>query len=284
MLKKIRMSVLALSGAGLIATANAQHAHLNAGAESWNQNSRMIFENGADFAAASGYVKTLVFTNDGTYANTFNGGITLTALHSTNAFGDPTPKASAPGSFVMAEIVSVQGPAGGHFAFWETNSTRETGAKYLIASGTTNAGARFDLSEGPKGAGEPGADPYGHIHGRRFSADKPGLYRVTFVALDASTNGVGGGPIHLRSEPLAVLFQAGVFISEIEPDFDHTHVHFGATAGFNWQLETSSLLGTNASWKAIGDPIVGDDLFHEVEHDEPVEGNRFYRIRGIVTP
>ena len=86
------------------------------------------------------------------------------------------------------------------------------------------------------------------------------------------------------SDPLAVLFQAGVFISEIEPDFDHTHVHFGATAGFNWQLETSLALGTNAAWKAVGDPIIGDDLFHEVEHDEPVEGNRFYRVRGFVAP
>jgi len=69
----------------------AQHSHLNAGAVSTNQNAQLIWANGADFAASSGYVKTLEYTNDGRFAGYYQGGITPTALPEPPPTPDLTP-------------------------------------------------------------------------------------------------------------------------------------------------------------------------------------------------
>ena len=34
-------------------------------------------------------------------------------------------------------------------------------------------------------------------------------------------------------------------------------------------------MATNAIWTAISAPIVGDDYFHEITDETPVEGKRF---------
>src|SRR5262245_41154917 len=141
------------------------HGHLNVGATAQTAGAKLTFDNAADFEQP--YVKTLTFTNAGKFANLFQGNITLTVLHSTNAFGEPIPGAPAPGAFILAEIVAVQGPEGGQFQFWETNST--TTPAISIPTGTTDAGFKFEISEKDLGAGEPGGDPFGHIHGRRFT-------------------------------------------------------------------------------------------------------------------
>jgi hypothetical protein len=65
------------------------------------------------------------------------------------------------------------------------------------------------LSDASLGGGQPGADPFGHIHGRRFTADKAGVYTVGFKAYDISTNGTAGSPIHTAAEILDIVFQAG---------------------------------------------------------------------------
>jgi hypothetical protein len=65
----------------------------------------LTFDNGSSFKTP--YVKTLLFSDTGKYANLYNGNITLTALHSTNAFGETDPAAPKPGALIVAEIVSV---------------------------------------------------------------------------------------------------------------------------------------------------------------------------------
>lgn len=254
-------------------TVRAQHGHLNAGALGTNQNDPLYFANGADFLSSSGYVKTLTYTNAGTYAGYFQGNITLTALPTTAANAGPDPAAPAPGSFIQAQVVSVEGPAGGAFAFWETGATQPS---FSVSSGST-ATNLFLLSESD---GSPGSDPFGHFHGRRFTATAPGIYLIGFKLFDTSTNGVGGGPIHTPSEVLQVYFQAGVNLQSIEPDVDHTHVRFAAPAGASWQLEAADTPTPLSNWTAVGGPVVGDDFFHEIEDDHPVEGLRFYRVRS----
>src|SRR4030095_15046494 len=94
----------------LVCSSFAQdHGHLNVGANGTS----LTFDNGDTFTDP--YVKTLLFTNSGKYANVYNGNITLTALHSRDAFGVLDPAAPKPGSFAVAEIVSVDGPVGGAF-------------------------------------------------------------------------------------------------------------------------------------------------------------------------
>ena len=272
-MKKMSVILAAISLAAFSQSVNAQdHGHLNVGAVSTSQNAQLTFDNGADFATNVDYVYTLSRATNGTYNGYFQGNITLTALAATTAHSGPIPNAPALGSFIYAQLVGVDGPAGGAFGFWESGATNPT---IQLACGTTGTNT-WNLSQNN---GAAGTDPYGHIHGRRFTATQPGFYTVSFRALDFSTNGTGGGAIHTASDILKIYFQAGINIQSIEPDDDHTHVRFGAKLGTNWIVQaTSSLSATN--WQDVGTPQVGNDYIKEVLDETPVEGMRFFRVKS----
>jgi hypothetical protein len=80
------------------------------------------------------------------------------------------------GDDLWIELVSVQGPAGGNFAFWEVGATTPTWSR----------AAGWDSAQGgiPSFAVIVNGD--GHTHGRCFTMDKPGLYTVVFRAVDAA--------------------------------------------------------------------------------------------------
>jgi len=272
----IRKLALALGLAlSVQTTLHAQHGHLNAGAAGTNQNDRLLWANGADFIASSGYIKTLDYTNAGRYAGHYQGGITLTALPATAAHAGPAPSAPALGSFIQFRIACLEGPDGGAFNFWES-----TGATPVLS--LTPGQSSTNLWRLSESDGSPGSDPYGHIHGRRFTATKAGIYKVGFTAVDTSSNGAGGGPIHPLSDELPVWFQAGVNIAEVEPDYEegHVHVHFGARAGYTWQVEYSTNLGPAAVWLTAGNPVAGTDVLVEILHSLPPGDQRFYRVKG----
>lgn len=212
-MNRIQFLTLGLALLGLAAPLRAQHGHLNSGAVGQGQGDALSFLNGADFAASSGYVKQLNYAASGTYAGYYEGGITLTAVHSlsgTDANGIPyvaDPNGAALGSFLQYEIVSVQGPTGGSFQFWEEGAAAPT---FSYASGYA-AGASPELivlSDASLGAGTPGGDPFGHLHGRRFSTSTAGDYQVGFRLVDTSANGAGGGPIQSPSEVLQIQFSS----------------------------------------------------------------------------
>lgn len=205
--RMIRANILALFFALAAWTAQAQHGHLNAGAVGQNQGDRLNFANGDSFAASSGYVKELPLATSGKYVGYYEGGITLTALATSVANGGPAAGASAPGSFLMFGITSVSGPAGGSFGLWEEDSTSPIAA-YSVGYDVSSPTTLFALSDASIGAGTVGGDPFGHLHGRRFTATEPGLYTVEFKLFDTSINGAGGGPIHTPSEDLAIRFNA----------------------------------------------------------------------------
>jgi hypothetical protein len=270
-------AVLACTAVG--ALAQDVHGHLNVGAAGQNQNDKLVFANGSDFEVNSQYVKLLTYTNATKYAGLYQGNITLTALHSVNLLGEPDPNAPAPGAFVVGQIVSVSGPEGGLFGFWETNSTTAPGLS--IPTGTLNGDYRFDISESALGAGEPGGDAFGHIHGRRFTVSKPGIYRVGFRALDVSSNGAEGGPIHAPSDLLEIYFQGGVNIARVErlPE-GKVGITFGAAAGYVWQLESKDDF-SETTWTPVGEPVTGSDRFIAVEDGRPMASHRFYRLRAV---
>ena len=227
------------------------------------------------FNASFGYVKTLDLATSGTYLGYYAQNITLTALPTTAAHAGPDPQAPAPGSFIRARMACVEAPSGGRFAFWDTGATNPT-ISLVAGESATNTWA---LSQND---GSPGSDPYGHVHGRRFTATVPGVYKVTFQAIDTSTNGAGGGPIHTPSAELPVYFQAGVNVVEVEPDHEegHVHVRFGGRLGYLWQVEASTDLGPSAIWLPAGNPVVGDDVFIETIHEGDPGVQRFYRVKG----
>lgn len=266
-MKRHFLNMLSLGGAlfALPLASFAQHGHLNAGATGQNQNDQLVFANAQDFITTSGYVKTLTNAVTGTYAGYFHGGLTPTALSLIDA-GAP-----APGAFIQMELQSVAGPEGGQFSFWESGATAPT---FSIPSGQT-AAHRFNLSEGD---GAPGSDPGGHIHGRRWTATVPGIYKVRFRLLDVSTNGADGGPIHTPSEPLEVHFQAGVNFRTLTQGTGGIHLHFGAQNARTHQVERSLQLGPAADWRPVGAPVAGTDHFAEVIDDEPAPAGAFYRV------
>ena len=203
----LRAGVFALLFAGAAWNVQAQHGHLNAGAVGQNQGDRLTFANGDLFASSSGYVKELPWAETGRFAGYYQGNITLTALPATIDNGGPAAGAPALGSFIMVGITSVQGPAGGDFALWEVGATSPT-FSYSVGYDVASPTGMIGLSDSSSGAGTVGGDPFGHIHGRRFTATEPGLYTVEFKLFDTSINGVGGGPIHTPSGELAIQFNA----------------------------------------------------------------------------
>ena len=217
-------------GLGL-AVPGAQAQHLNAGALSTAQDGQLYFDNASGFVNRSGFVITSVsptmnYSNSGIYAGYFNtGSPTFTALAQTTANGaTPSPNAAAFGTFLQLRLESVvSGPVGGMFSFFDDDEVAPT---YSLGVGSSVAsGNLFELTDATLGAGTPGADPYGHIHGRRFAVDLPGSYQVGFRIVDTSVNGIGGGTIQSDSqlylltyttvvpEPTVVSLLAGVAVA-----------------------------------------------------------------------
>jgi hypothetical protein len=74
------------------------------------------------------------------------------------------------------ELISVSGPAGGSFAFWEVGATAPTWSRATGWNSTQGGIPSFPVVF--KGDG--------HAHGRAFTMDRPGNYTVTFRAVDAN--------------------------------------------------------------------------------------------------
>lgn len=209
--KKWLMAALTL-GLGL-AVSSVQAQHVNAGALNTSQGGQLYFQNASGFVNGSGFVITSVsptmnYSNSGTYAGFFNSGPTFTALAQTaNNGATPSPFAAAYGSFLQLRLESVvSGPVGGTFSFFDHGATTPT---YGLGVGSfVTSGNLFELSDDTLGAGDPGADPFGHIHGRRFAADVAGSYQVGFRIVDTSINGIGGGPIQSDSQLYLMTFNA----------------------------------------------------------------------------
>ncbi len=204
----LRLAVRVMLAAMMVQTVIfAADTHLNAGAVGQSQGDRLVFSNGADFAASSGYTRELTFSETGDYAGYYAGNITFTVLPTTLDNGGPVPGAPAPGSFIMAGIQSVDGPAGGAFAFWDDDATAPT-IQYEVGYDAVTPTTLWSVSDSSLGAGAAGADPFGHIHGRSFTATVPGDYTIGFKLFDVSVNGAGGGPIHTPSDTLLIRFSA----------------------------------------------------------------------------
>ena len=76
------------------------------------------------------------------------------------------------------EIVSVTGPPGGSFSFWEVNATQPAWTRTTgWSSAQGNVPSFLVVVNGDN-----------HVHGRCFTMDRPGIYTVTFRAV-ASAGG-----------------------------------------------------------------------------------------------
>jgi len=212
---KIKVFSLSLLTLGLTLAAPVAWAqHVNAGALSTNQGGQLYFQNAQGFVSSSGFVVTniavtLYYSNSGTWGGLMNrSSPSFTSLaQTTNNGATPSPFAPAFGSFQQLRLESaLSGPAGGTFSFWEDGSLTPTHS--LMVGQSVSSGNLIPLSDAALGAGQVGADPFGHLHGRRYTADLPGVYEVGFRILDTSVNGLGGGPIQSQSDLYLFTFTA----------------------------------------------------------------------------
>ena len=243
------------------------------------------FVNGAAYDTNSnlGIAPACFFMNSNLpalYPNLYQTDVTFASLPGTLWTGGPAPGAAAAGAFLVARIVSVQGPSGGEIGFWQENEeASETVRRFTVAVGTSNGNQRFEVSEGIT---YPELDPFGHIHGRRFTANKPGLYTVGFQMIDISTTGPGGGPMHAPSPTNYFYFQAGVNINSMVKSNNTVTVQFGVNSFYDYDLEVSTNL---THWTSINH-IVGanhSDIHYFTDYDA-TNAFRFYRLRETPQP
>jgi len=271
---------LGLTGGGL--SANAQHVHIVAGAESKQQDAKLRFTNGSlyDTNSNSGIAPACFFMNrnfPALYPDLFQTDVTFAALPGTLWTGGPAPDAAAPNAFIEAKIISVEGPPGGELGFWQENEDgSETTKRFGIPVGTTNSTNRFEVSEGIT---FPEPDPFGHIHGRRFTVNRPGLYVVGFQLVDTSTAGTNGGPIHTPSVPTYFYFQAGAYIDSFVKSNNTVTVRFGVNSFYDYDLEVNTNIATT-NWVSIYH-IVGANHsdVHSFTDFEATNSARFYRLK-----
>jgi hypothetical protein len=105
------------------------------------------------------------------YAPNFPGGYFADELTFTTEVDALNP---ADGSDPVIELVSVTGPARAFFSFWESGATTPTWSRSSGWTQTESDRPSFPIILG----GET------HVHGRIFTADRPGDYQIVFRARD----------------------------------------------------------------------------------------------------
>jgi hypothetical protein len=252
--------------------------HIYAGALGMNQDDQLYFSNGILFdATQSSYSFPQILRTNGLNAGHYRGDtLTFTALSGTPANGGEIPGHAAFGSRLAVQVVSVAGPPDGSFAFWEGDGESDLGTiTFSVPTGTTNGRNYLIISENN---GEPSADPYGHIHGREFTASAPGTYLVGFQLLDVSTNGAGGGPLQSPSDVLLVRFQAGLRIETIQTLTNRVTVSFRSPPAISNVLEATSSIDSG-TWRPVAGPLRGNNNLQFLTETNPPGLNRYYRLR-----
>lgn len=279
-LNLVAVLVGALLGLGAFALPSFGDTHIFSSAIGTNQNDKLNFSNGAAFDAnLSTYSFPQILRTNGLNTGYYRGDVlTFTALAGTLANGGPIPGHAAFGSRLAVQVVSVAGPAGGSFAFWEGDGESDLGnVTFSVPVGETNGTNFLVVSENNS---EPGADPYGHIHGREFTTSLPGTYTVGLRVIDLSTNGLNGGPIHAPSDILFVRFQAGVRIESIQLFTNRVTVSFRCPPGISNVLEANGLIAP-ANWQTVAGPVRGNNNLQTLSETNPPTSNRLYRIRHL---
>ena len=258
----------------------ARHVHVTAGATAPSVGSKLFFVNGGSLNADSGYLIHLQPVHSSSYGDIFFGGsdITFTSAATTPDHGGPEPFAALPGSHLVQVLDSVVGPPGGEFSFWDSfdGFFDATEITFTVPVGSKNGINQFSLSENDE---SEGADPYGHIHGRKFSVNLPGLYSVGFRIIDSNHNGPDGGPLHSRSDLAWFNFQAGTTLSDIQRQGDGVVLKFGTEEGKSYYIETSETATGPHPWRTLFGPIDGNDRLQTVEVPLPGGSTAFFRLR-----
>lgn len=201
-----------------------------------------------------------------------------------------SPAHAHTGAWIWCEIVSVSGPPGGHFGFWDQDHSRYFDApSQSFPTHQPTGSFSFVISEG---IDDPEDDPSGHVHNRSWTADRAGTYLVGLRFVDLSTSGPGGGSWHVPSPVYQLHFEAG-------PDFMPTIVRDGNANTLIWasrmgiyQPQQTGVVFTilraaspdAAEWQPIG--MVTGTTAGTVHFTDssPLPRRAFYRLAYAWTP
>lgn len=236
--------------AGLLAAATlAAHEHIDIGPSATNP---------GQLAAIGLSAETMTYVPAGepfsTYSPRFPGAAYAAAL----TFSSEDPDGSLP----RVQLLSVTGPAGGSFGFWETNA--------LAPAWSRPAGWTSTESDRPSFVTYEDGTGYGHIHGRLFTATHPGEYTVVFRAVDDSNARTPSEPktvvfTVLATPPLSIQVQAG-----------SSRLTFTSRADLSYDLQVSTTLAAD-DWTTIDftNGTGGEIAFTDALADRP---RVFYRL------
>lgn len=211
-----------------------------------------------------------------------NDAFSFTAL-SNGTYEIASPGHPHPGAQIWLEITAVSGPEGARFGFWEAGRSASSDTPTVsFVTGAATGNFAFILSEGPDVADE---DPYGHIHGRAWTADKPGSYQVKVRLVDRSTNGPDNGPWHAPSPEYTLHFTAG---PDFQPSMKKTDAGVVLTwpsqmgiwepyqTGVVFQILRST--DTAQGWEPIGSVTGTSADTVSFTDPSPPQGKAFYRL------
>ncbi len=256
--------------------------HIFTGAAGTNSGDALVFTVASLFDTRSGYKLPMVLRTNGNNAGHHRGDtLTFTALSATDLGTGQVLGRALLGSRLAVQVTDVAGPAGGAIGFWEGDGENPGNqVTFSVPVGTTGGTSSFVISEND---GAPGSDPYGHIHGREFTATTAGLYTVGFRLVDVSTNGHGGGPLHAPSSVLSMFFQAGPTIETIQAATNGMRVFFRSAPGVTNVLEASDGV-TATAWRPVSGGLRGNSALQSLTDTHPGPDVRVYRLRLLNIP
>ncbi|MCX6882007.1 MAG: hypothetical protein NTV12_05780 [Verrucomicrobia bacterium] len=254
------------------------HDHINSGAQSEAQGSALYFPNGDRYSTAQGWV-CFLDKQDVTSGWSFTDGVTFGSLPGTVSTGGPVVGHAAFGAFLELEFVDLKGPKGGTLAVWQRDEEFGTLTALLeLTTGGSPKGQRIPLTESD---GSPAADPYGHIHGREFWVDQPGLYVMRVRLVDSSTHGLNQGPIHSPSTILSLYLQAENTLQAERNEAGGLRLTYAVRGHETWAVEESPSVGVDAVWTEVH--RAGGSTAGFLASWEPEVGLTpcFYRLRQV---
>jgi len=210
------------------------HDHVEVGIDSTNQTQLGLYGPSVQLAL---YVPSGEFFSG--YSPNFPGGYFADELTFTT---ETQVLDSASGSDPAIELVSVTGPTGGTFAFWERDA----------ASPTWSHPAGWNQSSGDRPSFPVNLGGDGHIHGRVFTVDRPGEYQVTFRAVDRNV-------LFQNSLDYTITFRALVPPPlSIRLSNSQAIISFTSRPGLSYDLQTRTNL-SSGTWDLVSTAAIDGD-------------------------
>ncbi len=238
---------------------------LEFGASEQTYGSSLCLHNASNCTTNSGYLVNLKAVETAQRV-TFEAQIPLTSLPATPANGGPVSGHALPGARICLEVTGLSGPRDGSIQYLDAVATEPT---FAVPVGECRGTNQIRISADSLN------DPYGNLQGARFVATRPGLYCLTFRAVDTSIN-----PLHAPSPLYSMYLQAGLTISSLNVTNQTATLTFGGERGKQFVVEASAEAGDRTGWSSVSPPIPGTNYLRVQTLSVTNRSLGFFRVRS----